>query len=140
MNEASVLIDLYALRPDEVRTLARALNLLKQVSLGELNQIAPFVDRLISHGASDEQREEINLLLSKLDRVLWKGRKRWTLFDRRKASIHGVLAHGLECRLLHDEEGLRKVNQHLRGVLQYHPFYSRSANEHTDQEEAQKED
>ena len=121
---ASVLIDLYALRPDEVRTIVKSLTLLRQASLGQMGELISIVDRVLAHGADEEQRNEIAHLFSEMNRVLWSKREPWTLFDRRKASIHGVLAHGLECRLLRNEEELMKVNQHLRSVLKYHPFHS----------------
>jgi len=117
----SVLIDLYPLRPDEVRTLIMSLALTRELSLGRMDRFVPYIDRLLAKELciDENKRDQIMVLLKEINRVLWTDRKPWTLFDKDRGSLQGLLAHGLECQLLQDQEGILRVKQHLANVLNY---------------------
>lgn len=132
--QASVLIDTHPCRPDEVRAMAMALALARDVSLGKLDEFRPYLSRLLGQELEPERIRQLDHLLRQMNRVLWTDRTPWTIYELSRASFPSVLIHGLERRLNQDAEEVRRVNRHLH-ELGYHPFIGEFRDEYRDRNE-----
>ena len=123
-HEAGVLIDDYGLRPDEVGVLAQALQLSNRLSLGDFSHLQNFLDVALGVElvGDPETRRKIRSLLQQLNRVLWEGRTRFSVYDRNRAAVLSVIGHGLERRLARDQQEADRVARHLTGDRNYHSF------------------